>query len=139
VADGANDVELLLPGGNGGWVAGSSGELTLELVAADGHVIALGVEGSRRVQVDSVEPVDGGWEVTGWAADVTEKVTPDTFYVFAGDRLLASGPPNVDNGNVVRWFESEDLLRSGFTFEVDGADIPDEVDRLLVVAEFRRP
>jgi hypothetical protein len=50
--------------------------------------------------------------------------------------LLASGPPNVDNTNVVRWFESEDLLRSGFSFEVEADAIPDEVDRLLVVAEF---
>jgi hypothetical protein len=136
VEDGVNDVDLLLSDDNGGWVAGASDEITLELVAGDGHVIDVGVEGSRRVQVDSIERSEAGWQVTGWAADVNEKLTPDTLYVFAGDRLLVSGPPNIDNENVVRWFESEDLLRSGFTFEVEGADVPDDVDRLLVVAEF---
>jgi hypothetical protein len=136
VEDGANDVSILVSAGDGAWLAGANEEVTLELVADDGHVIDLGVEGSRRVQVDSIEATDFGWEVTGWAADVSQKLTPDTFYVFAGDRLLASGPPNVDNTNVVRWFESEDLLRSGFSFEVAADAIPDEVDRLLVVAEF---
>lgn len=136
IRDGANDVSLLLPGDGGGWVAGVSEDLTLELVADDGHVIRLGPEGSRRVQVDSIEPTDDGWDVSGWAADVSQKLTPDMFYVFAGDRLLASGPPNVDNRNVVRWFDSDDLLRSGFSFEVAVEDVPEEVDRLLVVAEF---
>jgi hypothetical protein len=88
------------------------------------------------VQVDPIEPTTTGWEVTGWAADVGQRLAPDTVYLFAGDQLLAWGPPNVDNENVVRWFQSEDLLRSGFSFEVAEADVPSEVDRLIVVAEF---
>lgn len=136
VAEGANDVSLLLSDDGGGWLAGASEDLTLELIADDGHVIELGAEGSRRVQVDSIEPTETGWEVTGWAADVSQKVTPEMFYIFAGDRLLAWGPPNLDNSNVVRWFDSENLLRSGFTFEVAAEDLPEEADRLVVVAEF---
>jgi hypothetical protein len=136
VRDGANDVDILIPDGNGAWLAGVNDDVSLELVAEDGHVIELGVEGSRRIQVDSVVPTDNGWELSGWAADVSQKLTPDTFYVFVGDRLLASGPPNADNRNVVRWFASEDLLRSGFRFEVEGNAVPAEADRLLVVAEF---
>jgi hypothetical protein len=136
VRDGVNDIDLLISDDSGGWVAGSNDDLTLELTAEDGHVLELAAEGNRRVQVDSVEMTESGWEVTGWAADVSKKLTPDMFYVFAGDQLLASGPPNTDNKNVVRWFQSENLLRSGFTFEVDEADIPAEVDRLIVVAEF---
>jgi hypothetical protein len=42
----------------------------------------------------------------------------------------------VDNANVVRWFESEDLLRSGFEFELPADQVPEGVDTLLVVAEF---
>lgn len=136
VADGANDVDLLLPDGDGVWVAGANEDISLELVAGDGHTITVGAEGSRRLEVDSVEATADGWRVAGWAADVSRKLTPDQVYVFAGDRLLTSGPPNSDNEDVVRWFESEDLLRSGFEFEVDGREVPDEVDRLLVVAEF---
>jgi hypothetical protein len=136
VEDGANDIEILLAGGEGLWVAGESDELSLELATENGRVLELGVEGARRVQVDSVEPVEGGWTVTGWAADVTAKQTPDTIYVFAGDELLASSPPNVDNANVVRWFESEDLLRSGFEIELAEDRVPEGADSLLVVAEF---
>jgi hypothetical protein len=74
--------------------------------------------------------------ISGWAADVGEKLTPDVVYVFAGDQLLAASPPNEENSNVVRWFKSEDLRRSGFSIELDGATLPAGVDRLLVVAEF---
>jgi hypothetical protein len=136
VREGTNEIELLVADGDGGWVAGTSDEITLELVAGDGHVIELGVEGNRRVQVDSVESTDSGWVVTGWAADIGQKLTPDAVYVFAGDQLLAASPPNEDNPNVVRWFESDDLLRSGFSFELVEDRMPSGVDRLLVVAEF---
>ncbi|HJS72489.1 MAG TPA: sulfatase-like hydrolase/transferase [Acidimicrobiia bacterium] len=136
VRDGVNDLDLLISDDAGGWLAGSNDDLTLELMAEDGRVLELAAEGNRRVQVDSVELTENGWEVKGWAADVSKKLTPDMFYVFAGDQLLASGPPNTDNKNVVRWFQSENLLRSGFVFEVDEASIPAEVDRLIVVAEF---
>lgn len=136
VRDGANDVELLLPGESGSWVAGVRDDITLELVTADGRMLDLGTEGSLRIQVDSVEETENGWEVVGWAADVTTKATPDMVYVYAGDRLLAWGPPNEDNANVVRWFDSEDLLRSGFVFEVSAEEVPPEIAQLLIVAEF---
>lgn len=136
VRDGSNDIDLWVSDGNGGWAAGTNDEITLELVADDGHVIEIGVEGNRRIQVDAVEPTDSGWAITGWAADVGEKLTPDMVYVFAGDQLLASSPPNEDNANVVRWFESEDLLRSGFNLEFDEGTLPAGANRLLIVAEF---
>lgn len=136
VVDGDNDVELLLPDGSGEWLAGRSEDLSVVLVADDGHELELGAEGSQRIQVDTVTATNTGWELTGWAADITDKVVPDMFYVFAGDQLIYSGPPNVDNGNVVRWFDSDDLLRSGFELEVAAEDVPEGVTRLTVVAEF---
>lgn len=136
IRDGSNDIDLLVPDEEGAWLAGERDDVTLELTTDDGRTLELGTEGSRRIQVDSVEATGDGWEVTGWAADVTEKVTPDLVYVFAGDRPLVSGPPNTDNRNVVRWFDSEDLLRSGFVFELSAADIPEGVDQIVVVAEF---
>jgi hypothetical protein len=136
VEDGTNDISLLVADGDEAWASGRSDEITLELAADDGHIIELVEEGNRRVQVDPVEATDSGWLVTGWAADISEKTTPDTIYVFAGDLLLAVSPPNEDNPNVVRWFKSEDLLRSGFSIEVDESAMPAGVDSLLVVAEF---
>lgn len=136
VQDGTNEISLLVSDGNGAWARGSSDVITLELVADDGHIIELAGEGSRRVQVDPVEVTDSGWLVRGWAADVSEKTTPDTIYIFAGDLLLAVAEPNEDNPNVVRWFDSENLLRSGFSIELDESSMPAGVDSLLVVAEF---
>ncbi len=136
VEDGANDIDILLAGEGGSWVAGDSDDLSLELTTDDGRVLELVPEGARRLQVDSVEPDGGAWTVVGWAADVTAKETPDMIHVFAGDELLVSGPPNKDNRNVVRWFESEDLLRSGFELELAAGQVAEGVDTLLVVAEF---
>jgi hypothetical protein len=136
VQDGHNDVELLLPDGNGGWMTGESDVISHDLVAGDGHVLDIKPEGNKRLQVDTVEPSDDGWQLSGWAADVTAKVVPDTFYVFVGDSLLYEGPPNVEDPNVVRWFGSDDLLESGFQIDISSGDVPQGVDQLTVVAEF---
>lgn len=136
LVDGANDVDVLVASDGDVWLAGQSDDLTLELVADDGHTIEVGAEGSRRIQVDRVVETGSGYELVGWAADVSSKAVPDAIYVFAGERLLYAGLPNVDNRNVVRWFESDALLRSGFEVEVSNGDVPDGVNRLLVVAEF---
>lgn len=137
VREGANEVQILVPDQDGtGWVTGAAADLTVEYLAEDGHLLDVRAEGSRRVEVSSVAATEAGWVVTGWAADVENKLTPDHVYLFAGDRLLASSPPNIDNKDVVRWFKSEDLLRSGYTFTIDGEDVPDDLDRLTVIAEF---
>ena len=83
--------------------------LRLELYAEDGRRIELNKEGSRRIQVDAVTAADFGWIVSGWSED---------------------------NANVVRWFGSDDLLRSGFSFDIDATEVPQGVDQLTVVAEF---
>ncbi|MBW2472532.1 MAG: hypothetical protein JRE18_10675 [Deltaproteobacteria bacterium] len=135
VVDGPNDIDILVPDGDR-WISGTTEVLQLKLYTEDGKLLDLSSEGNRRVQVDEVSATDTGWTVTGWAADVSEKETPDAIYVFAGNRLLASGPPNLDNANVVRWFKSDDLLRSGFSFDIDGTRVPTGVEQLTVVAEF---
>jgi len=136
VVDGRNDLDVLIPDGSGGWLSGSADVLKLELKTADGRVLDIQAEGSRRIQVDNVVATDHGWTLKGWSADVTRKVTPDVIYVFAGDALIGESPPNIENKNVVRWFGSEDLLMSGFEFDVIAEDVPAGVDQLTVVAEF---
>lgn len=137
VRDGDNEVAILVPRPSGeGWVTGVSGDISVEYLAADGRTLDLEPEGNRRVEITKVTPTDQGWEITGWSADVKEKDTPDEVYLYAGDRLLVSGPPNKDNKDVVRWFKSDDLLRSGFTFEVSSEDVPSGLERLTVIAEF---
>ncbi len=137
VRDGANDVAILVPSPDGeGWVSGAAGDISVRYVDAEGRELEIVAEGNRRVEVTSVTPSEGGWVVTGWAADVKEKTTPDTIYLFADETLLVAGPPNKDNKDVVRWFKSETLLRSGFTFEIDGSGLPSGLERLTVVAKF---
>lgn len=134
--EGHNELELLVPGAGGVWLAGSPDVLTLELADEEGRYLDIRAEGSRRIQVDGVAATTDGWRIGGWAADVAAKQVADTVYVFVGDDLLAAGPPTEENGNVVRWFESDELLVSGFTFEVPASEIPEGVEQLTVVAEF---
>jgi hypothetical protein len=136
VVDGHNEIDILVPVDGGGWVSGSADVLSLSLVSHDGRELEIRAEGSRRIQVDKVASEEEGWTVTGWSADVTRKQTPDMIYVFAGEELIAYGPPTEENKNVVRWFDSDDLLVSGFSFDIETAQVPDDVDQLTVVAEF---
>jgi hypothetical protein len=137
VAEGENEVQILVPNGSGGWLTGSSADLSVEYLTEDGRALEIRPEGNRRIEITGVEPTDsGGWEITGWAADVSNKVPADHIYVYAGDLLVASSEPNKDNRNVTRWFKSEDLLRSGFTYEIEPDAIPTGLQRFTVVAEF---
>ncbi len=135
IVEGPNELQILVPGFEG-WLTGSAADVSLRFFAADGHELELEPEGGRRVQIDKVLPSDSGWTLTGWAADVKAKVTPDYIYVFVGETLVASGPPNVENGNVVGWFGSEDLLLSGFSFEISAEDVPAGIDLVTIIAEF---
>jgi hypothetical protein len=137
VVDGANDVQILVPDGSGGWIAGVSADLAVEYLTEDGRRLEIKPEGNRRIEITGVEQTDSGaWEITGWAADVSNKVPADHIYIYAGDLLVASSEPNEDNRNVPRWFESEGLIRSGFSYEIEPESIPDGLQRFTVVAEF---
>jgi hypothetical protein len=137
VAEGENEVQILMPDGSGAWLTGSSADLSIEYLTEDGRRLEIRPEGNRRIEITGVEPTDsGGWEITGWAADVSNKVPADHIYVYAGDLLVASSEPNKDNKNVTRWFKSEDLLRSGFIYEVEPDAVPNGLQRFTVVAEF---
>lgn len=137
LVDGANEVVVLAPGPGGSWLTGVSSDLEVTYVADDGHVLDIQPEGNRRIEITAVRQMDeGGWEVTGWAADVSAKVPANRVYVFAGEELLAASEPNLDNENVTRWFKSDNLLRSGFTYEIPPEDIPEGLQRFTIVAEF---
>jgi len=99
-------------------------------------VLDLQAGGGRRLQIRKVTPSETHWRLEGWSADVTQKVTADMLHVFGGDELILSSPPNKDDKNVVRQYHSEDLLRSGFAFDVESADVPVGIERLTIVAEF---
>ena len=74
IADGYNEIEILVPNPSGtGWLTGSSEVLTLDLVTGDGRVLDVRAESSRRLQVEAITATDTGWEVKGWAARHHEK------------------------------------------------------------------
>ncbi len=137
VKEGANEVAILVPNPQGdGWLVGAAADITVDYVADDGHQLEMSPEGDKRLEISAVQRTSGGWEVKGWAADVKKKLTADRIYVFAGDKLLAAGAPNLDNANVVRWFKSDNLLHSGFTFDIPDSEVPDDLERLTLIAEF---
>ncbi|HEX6145681.1 MAG TPA: sulfatase-like hydrolase/transferase [Acidimicrobiia bacterium] len=136
IVDGANEVSILVPSARGGWLVGSSADIAVEYLAEDGHRLDIRPEGNRRVEITGVTETPTGWRVTGWAADVSEKVPADRVYVFAGEQLLVAEAPNEDNVNVTRWFKSDNLLRSGFSYEIASDAIPDGLQRFTIVAEF---
>lgn len=132
---GTNTLDILVRVGNQ-WLAGDAAPVTLELITDDGRTLEIAAQGAKRLEVNRVDETETGWLVEGWAADVVAKTPPDQIYLFAGAVLLVAEPPNRDNRNVVAWFDSDDLLRSGFSFEVDAALLPDALENLTVVAEF---
>jgi hypothetical protein len=135
--DGVNEVAILVPDPDGqGWLTGAAADITVDYIAEDGHQLDIRSEGDRRLEITTVRESEIGWLVKGWAADVNEKLTADWIYVFAGDQLLISSPPNLDNANVVRWFKSDNLLRSGFSYDIPSDQVPNDLDRLTVIAEF---
>jgi hypothetical protein len=137
IVDGANEMSILVPAPDGkGWLTGSPADITVEYIADDGHRLDIRPEGNRRVEITGVTQTTTGWLVTGWAADVGAKVPADRIYVFAGDELVAASAPNKDNENVTRWWKSDDLLRSGFSYDIDADQVPEGLQRFTVVAEF---
>lgn len=136
IEEGPNHIDVLVPGPDGVWYRGTSGDLSVTLADHIGRELRIEPEGSRRLQVDLIEWDETGWTLVGWAADIASKTTPTTIYIYAGEDLLAYGEPNRANRNVVAWFRSDDLLMSGFRMTVPVARIPDGLERLTVVAEW---
>ncbi len=134
---GANEVVLLIPGSDGGWIAAGEGAVaTLVLRDGNGEELAITPAGSRRIVIDRSVVVGDRLELSGWSADPSEKVLPSEILVFFGDVLAISGPPNESRSDVTRWFNSEDLAKSGFEIEIPSADLPEGTERVTVVARF---
>jgi hypothetical protein len=134
---GTNEVVLLIPGADGGWIAAGEGTVaTLVLRDRDGEELAVAPAGSRRIVIDQSVVVGDRLEVTGWSADTSEKVLPSEILVFFGDVLAFSGPPNESRSDVTRWFDSEGLAESGFDIEIPSTDIPEGTERVTVLARF---
>lgn len=136
LVDGDNNVSILVPGADGTWLTGARVDITVEYRAESGRILDLQPEGNRRIQIDEVEPTDEGWIIEGWSADISRKEPPDVLYIFAGQTLVASGPPNLENRNVVRWYGSDALLMSGFRFDILEDDLAPGVERVTVIAEY---
>lgn len=136
VEPGSNQVSLLLQRDHGTWVRAQSGEVSLDLRGPSGEEMEIEPEGARRLQIDRAEWRSEQLVLVGWAADVVAKQPPDLILVFAGNQLLVSSQPNRENRNVVAWFDSDDLLNSGFDLRVDQGDIPLGIEQLTVVALF---
>jgi hypothetical protein len=134
---GANEVVLLIPGPDGGWVAPGGGTVArLVLHDADGDELPLSPPTSRRVVIDRSAVAGDQLQVKGWSADTSAKEVPTEILVFFGDELAFTGPPNLERSDVPEWFDSEALAMSGFDISIPVADIPGGTERVTVVARF---
>ena len=86
--------------------------------------------------IDRSNVTGGQLQVKGWSADTQEKVLPSEILVFFGDELVYHGPPNLERSDVPEWFDSENLAMSGFDVAIPAADIPEDTERVTVVARF---
>jgi hypothetical protein len=134
---GANEVVLLIPASDGGWVAAGGGTVArLVLHDAGGEELPLSPPTSRRVVIDRSAVTGDQLQVKGWSADTSAKEVPTEILVFFGDELAFTGPPNLERSDVPEWFDSEALAMSGFDIAIPVADIPEGTERVTVVARF---
>ena len=134
---GTNEVVLLIPGSDDGWIAAGEGTVaTLVLHDSDGEELTVTPAGTRRLVIDQSTLVGDLLSVSGWSADPTEKVLPSEILLFFGDLLAYSGPPNETREDVPSWFDSEKLAESGFDIEIPSDEIPEGTELVTVVARF---
>jgi Sulfatase len=134
---GNNDVVLLVPTTDGGWIAAGGGTVgRLVLHDADGDELPLSPATSRRVVIDRSEVTGDQLVVKGWSADTSAKEVPSEILVFFGDQLAFNGPPNLERSDVPEWFDSDTLAMSGFDIAIPVVDIPEGTERVTVVARF---
>jgi hypothetical protein len=88
------------------------------------------------VRIDAVEFENGMLRARGWSADTGEKILPKRILIYFGDKLLYAAPLNVERKDVTIWFNSDDLILSGFDFRFPVDDVPENIERVTIVALF---
>jgi len=134
---GQNRVELLLVSETGKWhhsTAGSVAKTTFR--DESGKKFKVIQAGHRLVRMDSVKFENGKLRVRGWTADKKNKILPEKIYIFYGDQIAYSGPPNVERKDVTIWFKADHLIMSGFDFKLPAENVPEDLERVTILASF---
>jgi hypothetical protein len=134
---GRNRVDLVLPSETGQWFHSFAGKVSkTPLLDENGNPLDIVPRGQRLVRIDAVEFKDGMLRARGWSADTKEKISPDRILIYFGDEIVYAGPPNVERKDVTVWFKSDDLILSGFDFKILATHVPENIERVGIVALF---
>ncbi|MGB5338520.1 MAG: hypothetical protein WBO06_05445, partial [Gammaproteobacteria bacterium] len=134
---GQNQVELLLMSATGKWHHSATGSVAKTTFRNEsGKEFNVIQRGHRLVRLDSVKFENDKLRVRGWTADTKNKVLPDKIYIFYGDQIAYSGPPNVERKDVTIWFKADHLIMSGFDFKLPAENVPENLERVTILASF---
>jgi hypothetical protein len=134
---GRNRVNLVVPSETGQWFYSFTGEVSKTVLSdEDGNPLNIVPRGQRLVRIDAVEFENGMLRARGWSADTGEKILPKRILIYFGDKLLYAAPLNVERKDVTIWFNSDDLILSGFDFRFPVDDVPENIERVTIVALF---
>ena len=110
------------------------------LVERDGNQVLVGggaevpiENGKVQGAIDDLARDGAAIRVGGWAASPSAKRPASRVLVFAGERLLAQGIPDVGRPDIVRSMKTVDVARSGYRFRVSGAGIDPEDIRVIAI------
>ncbi len=134
---GQNRIELLLESKTGEWHHSTTGSVAITTFRDEsGKQFNVVKRGQRLVRMDSVKFENGTLRVRGWTADTKDKILPDKIYIFYGDQIAYSGPPNVERKDVTVWFKADNLIMSGFDFKLPAENVPEDLERVTILASF---
>jgi hypothetical protein len=115
--------------------------LEYRVVDRDGEQVLVGggeelpiAAGNVQGAIDDLVRDGPAIRVGGWAASAQAKRPATRVLVFAGDRLLAQGVPDIDRDDIVANLNSSAVAKSGYAFRVSGTGI--DTDDIRVVAVY---
>ena len=111
---------------------GSAGEVLTSASGASIPIVDDGVMGRLQQVEERGEMV----ALQGWAIDLVEKRPASSVLVFSNGKLIHSGFPALRSRSVAKQFKSDNLLYSGFHFEVpkSGIDLANGSLRLFAIS-----
>ena len=134
---GSNEVSVLVRSGDRTWIQAAHGKVDRAVLRdATGDELTFIPAGTRRVVIEATAIERDRLTVRGWAADTKTKEPATEILVYFGEELVDHFAPDEQRSDLVDRFNSDRLSMSGFDITIPTSEIPDDAERLTVVARF---